>query len=86
MTTEMLPTHNQARGFWGTVGSHADKSEAWAIAMTAIGKATGGVGGEVFHAALIRSPAGQRVGPGERLVGTHVPASSRFSGRLVRTT
>ena len=41
MTTEILPTTNQAWGFWSTIGSHADQSEAWAMTMTAIGEATG---------------------------------------------
>jgi len=41
MSTEILPTTNEAWGFWGTIGSHADQSEAWALAMTAIGTATG---------------------------------------------
>jgi hypothetical protein len=41
MRIEILPTSNEAWGFWGTIGSHADQSEAWALAMTAIGKATG---------------------------------------------
>ena len=41
MTTTILPTNNQAWGFWGTIGHHADQQEAWALAMTAIGAATG---------------------------------------------
>ena len=41
MTTEILPTTNETWGFWGTIGHHADQSEAWALAMTAIGTATG---------------------------------------------
>ena len=41
MTTTILPTNNQAWGFWGSIGSHADHSEAWAMAMTTVGKATG---------------------------------------------
>ncbi|MBK8174794.1 MAG: hypothetical protein IPK66_05845 [Rhodospirillales bacterium] len=41
MTTTILPTNYQARGFWGTIGSHADQSEAWTLAMAAIAKATG---------------------------------------------
>jgi len=41
MTTTILPTNNQAWGFWGTIGSHADQSEAWTLATAAIVKATG---------------------------------------------
>ena len=42
MTTTILPTNNQAWGFWGTIGHRADRSEAWALAMTAVRAATGG--------------------------------------------
>jgi len=41
MTMAILPTNNQAWGFWGTIGSHADQSEALTLAMTAIGTVTG---------------------------------------------
>ncbi len=41
MSTTILPTNNPAWGYWGTVGSHADQSEAWTLATAAIGKATG---------------------------------------------
>ena len=41
MTTTILPTNNQAWGFWGTIGSHADQSEAWTLATAAIAKSTG---------------------------------------------
>ena len=41
MSTTILPTSNQAWGFSGTIGSHADQSEAWAMTMTAISTATG---------------------------------------------
>jgi len=40
-TNSILPTTNEAWGFWGTIGHHADRREAWALAMTAIGTATG---------------------------------------------
>ncbi len=36
-----LPTNNEAWGFFGTVGHHADPAEAWPIAMAAVGEATG---------------------------------------------
>ncbi|MDG4603732.1 MAG: hypothetical protein P9C55_13325 [Defluviicoccus sp.] len=43
MTTTILPTTNQAWGFWGSMGhAEADQSQAWALATTAIAKATGG--------------------------------------------
>ncbi|QLH37786.1 MAG: hypothetical protein HWD60_00555 [Defluviicoccus sp.] len=41
MSTTILPTSNEAWGFWGTIGHHADQSKAWALAMTAIGTETG---------------------------------------------
>ncbi len=41
MSTTILPTSNQAWGFWGSIGSHADQSEAWTLATAAIVKATG---------------------------------------------
>lgn len=41
MTMTILPTNNQAWGFWGSIGHHADQSEAWALATTAIGTVTG---------------------------------------------
>jgi hypothetical protein len=40
-TTNILPTTNEAWGFWGTIGHHADQSEAWALATIAIGTVTG---------------------------------------------
>lgn len=39
MTT--LPSNNQAHGFWGTIGHHADPARAWPVAMAAIATATG---------------------------------------------
>ena len=43
MTTTILPTTNETWGFWGSMGyTTADQSEAWALATTAIAKATGG--------------------------------------------
>ena len=43
MTTTILPTTNQPWGFWGTMGhAEADQSQAWALATTAIAKATEG--------------------------------------------
>ena len=43
MTKTILPTNNEAWGFWGTIGHEtADRSQAWALATTAIAKATGG--------------------------------------------
>ena len=35
------PSQNTAWGFYGTISSHADPDEAWPLAMTAIGTATG---------------------------------------------
>jgi hypothetical protein len=43
MITTILPSTNETWGFWGTIGHEtADRKEAWALATTAIGKATGG--------------------------------------------
>ena len=43
MTTAILPTNNEDWGFWGTIGPQtANRREAWALATTAIGEATGG--------------------------------------------
>ena len=43
MTTTILPTTNEAWGFWGSMGyTTADQGQAWALATTAIAKATGG--------------------------------------------
>ena len=43
MTTNILPTTNETWGFWGSMGyTTADQSQAWALATTAIAKATGG--------------------------------------------
>lgn len=48
MTTTILPTNNEAWGFWGAIGHQTpDRGEAWALATTAIGKATGGAPGAV---------------------------------------
>lgn len=41
MSIEILKTNNEAWGYWGTIAGHADQGEAWALAMTAIGTATG---------------------------------------------
>lgn len=41
MTNTVLPTTNPDWGFFGTIRHHADPTEAWAIAMPAIGAATG---------------------------------------------
>lgn len=37
----MLTTNNEAWGFYGTIRSHANPDEAWALAMQAIGFETG---------------------------------------------
>ncbi|MBX3518337.1 MAG: hypothetical protein KF815_15500 [Rhodospirillales bacterium] len=43
MTTTILPTTNETWGFWGSMGyTTADQSQAWALATTAIAKATDG--------------------------------------------
>ena len=42
MTTEtILTTRNTDWGFFGTIRHHADPTEAWSLAMTGIGRATG---------------------------------------------
>ena len=41
MSTTILPTNNPTWGFSGTIGAHADLSETWALAMTAIAGMTG---------------------------------------------
>lgn len=41
MTGTTLPTNNEAWGFFGTIRHHANPTEAWPIAMQAIGGATG---------------------------------------------
>jgi hypothetical protein len=38
--TANLPSNNEAWGFFGTVRHHAEPSEAWALAMTAVSEAT----------------------------------------------
>jgi hypothetical protein len=38
---KVLPTNNEAWGFWGTIRHHADPAEAWPTAFTAIATATG---------------------------------------------
>lgn len=42
MTTTILPTRNEAWGFWGTMhlSGHADTAAAWTIASEAIARAT----------------------------------------------
>ena len=51
MTTTILPTTNQAWGYWGSMGyTTADQSQAWALATTAIAKATDGTPEAVRHA------------------------------------
>jgi hypothetical protein len=51
MTTTILPSTNQAWGFWGTMGyTTADQSRAWTLASTAIAKVTGGTPEAVRHA------------------------------------
>jgi len=51
MTTTILPTTNQPWGFWGTMGhAEADQNQAWALATTAIAKATDGTPEAVRHA------------------------------------
>ena len=51
MTTTILPTTNQTWGFWESMGyTTADQSQAWALATTAITKATGGTPEAVRHA------------------------------------
>jgi len=42
MTTAILPTRNEAWGFYGTSRHHADPDQAWSLAFTAIAKVTGG--------------------------------------------
>jgi hypothetical protein len=37
----VLPTNNEAWGFWGTIRHHADPAKAWPIALRAISTATG---------------------------------------------
>lgn len=42
MTAEtILTTRNTDWGFFGTISHHADATEAWPLAMTRIGRATG---------------------------------------------
>jgi hypothetical protein len=41
MVMTILPTNNEAAGFWGTIRHHADPAEAWPLAMAAIEDATG---------------------------------------------
>jgi hypothetical protein len=38
---KVLPTNNEAWGFWGTIRHHADPEHAWPIAFNAIATATG---------------------------------------------
>lgn len=37
----VLPTNNEAWGFWGTIRHRADPAEAWPVAFKAIATATG---------------------------------------------
>jgi len=37
----ILPTRNEAWGYWGTIRHDADADAAWALAMEAVGRATG---------------------------------------------
>jgi hypothetical protein len=39
--TKVLPSNNEAWGFFGTIRHHADPAEAWPLAMRAIAEATG---------------------------------------------
>lgn len=39
--TKVLPSNNEAWGFFGTIRHHADPVEAWPLAMRAIAEATG---------------------------------------------
>ena len=41
MPNTILPTANIDWGFFGTLGDHADQTEAWNLAMPAIQLATG---------------------------------------------
>ncbi len=38
---KVLPTSNQAWGFWGTMRHHADPEQAWPVAFESIATATG---------------------------------------------
>ncbi|MGE5536055.1 MAG: hypothetical protein ACM3W7_11130 [Acidobacteriota bacterium] len=38
---KVLPTNNEAWGFWGTIRHHADPAEAWPAAFSAIAASTG---------------------------------------------
>lgn len=38
---KVLPSNNEAWGFWGTIRHHADPAEAWPIAFQAIAETTG---------------------------------------------
>jgi hypothetical protein len=37
----VLPSNNEAWGFWGTICHHADPAKSWQIAMRAVCEATG---------------------------------------------
>lgn len=39
--TKVLPSNNEAWGFFGTIRHHADPAEAWPLAMRVIAEATG---------------------------------------------
>jgi len=41
MTTTILASENEDWGFFATLRGHADQGEAWALAMQAVGRATG---------------------------------------------
>jgi hypothetical protein len=40
-SSTILQSANESRGFFGTIGQHADSHEAWMLAVDAIGRATG---------------------------------------------
>ena len=90
MTTTILPSTNQAWGFWGSMGyTTADQSQAWTLATTAIAKATGGTPEAVRHA----TTASPLLNAGRRLrdvldsrQGRHFAndvASELFNGRTL---
>ena len=41
MTETILQSENEGWGFFATLHGHADQGEAWALAMQAVGRATG---------------------------------------------
>ena len=38
--TPHLPSQNEGRGFYGTIGNHAEANDAWRVAMHSIANAT----------------------------------------------